>query len=51
MKIISEYDIEPIKPQTPQSAEDLEITKKFRQMHRTLKDNDLKVRALRGQEN
>ena len=32
MKIISEYDIEPIKPQTPQSAEDLEITKKFRQM-------------------
>ena len=32
MKIISEYDIEPIKPQTPQSAEYLEITKKFRQM-------------------
>lgn len=32
MKIISEYDIEQIKPQTPQSAEDLEITKKFRQM-------------------
>ena len=32
MKIISEYDIEPIKPQTPQSTEDLEITKKFRQM-------------------
>ena len=32
MKIISEYDIEQIKPQTPQSAEYLEITKKFRQM-------------------
>ena len=32
MKIISEYDIEPIKPQTSQSAEDIEITKKFRQM-------------------
>lgn len=32
MKIISEYDIEQIKPQTPQSAEHLEITKKFRQM-------------------
>ena len=32
MKIISEYDIEKIKPQTPQSAEYLEITKKFRQM-------------------
>lgn len=32
MKIISEYDIEPIKPQTSQSTEDLEITKKFRQM-------------------
>lgn len=32
MKIISEYDIESIKPQTPQSAEYLEITKKFRQM-------------------
>ena len=35
MKIISEYDIEPIKPQTPQSAEYLEITKKFRQMSAT----------------
>ena len=32
MKIITEYDIEQIKPQTPQSAEYLEITKKFRQM-------------------
>lgn len=32
MKIISEYDIEQIKPQTPQSAEYLDITKKFRQM-------------------
>ena len=32
MKIISEYDIEQIKPQTPQSDEYLEITKKFRQM-------------------
>ena len=32
MKIITEYDIEQIKPQTPQSAEHLEITKKFRQM-------------------
>ena len=32
MKIISEYDIESIKPQTSQSAEDIEITKKFRQM-------------------
>ena len=32
MKIISEYDIEQIKPQTHQSAEYLEITKKFRQM-------------------
>lgn len=32
MKIISEYDIEQIKPQTPQNAEHLEITKKFRQM-------------------
>ena len=35
MKIISEYDIEQIKPQTPQSAEYLEITKKFRQMSAT----------------
>ena len=32
MKIITEYHIEQIKPQTPQSAEYLEITKKFRQM-------------------